>query len=211
MEDLEKDFSNLVALNELKLQLHPWAKGMLLDERIAGDMPKDLELCESLHKLDLPGRLSWFSVMNNELSGSIMNALGTFVHESFEGNSGLCGAPLRKCGSLEEIKALYQVATSVPKMANMLEGGGKMPILTPLELEDIGYKVVAYPLSMMGDALVAIKGGRVPELGSMPSFDEVKEVLGFNIYYEEEKRYATKSNQFVMLLKAISLCGKHVC
>ena len=47
------------------------------------------------------------------------------------------------------------------------------------------------------DALVAIKGGGVPSPGSMPSFDEVKEVLGFNTYYEEEKRYATKSNQFV--------------
>nr|GEZ77975.1 pyruvate/phosphoenolpyruvate kinase [Tanacetum cinerariifolium] len=68
----------------------------------------------------------------------------------------------------------------------------------------IGYKIVAYPLSLMGvsirameDALVAIKGGRVPPPGSMPSFDEVKDVLGFNTYYEEEKRYATKSNQFV--------------
>ncbi|GKE77994.1 phosphoenolpyruvate carboxylase family protein [Tanacetum coccineum] len=57
----------------------------------------------------------------------------------------------------EEIKALYQVATSVPKMANMLEGGGKMPILTPLELEDIGYKVVAYPLSMMGVSIRAME------------------------------------------------------
>ncbi|GKD76204.1 inactive LRR receptor-like serine/threonine-protein kinase BIR2 [Tanacetum coccineum] len=71
-----------------------------MDIWIAGDMPKDLELCESLHKLDLSGRLSRFSVMNNESSGSILSALGTFVHESFEGNSGLCGAPLRKCGSL---------------------------------------------------------------------------------------------------------------
>ncbi|GJU20984.1 phosphoenolpyruvate carboxylase family protein, partial [Tanacetum coccineum] len=55
--------------------------------------------------------------------------------------------------------------------ANMLEGGGKMPILTPSELEDIGYKVVAYPLSLMGisirameDALVAIKGGHYNNL-----------------------------------------------
>ncbi|GJW96590.1 pyruvate/phosphoenolpyruvate kinase [Tanacetum coccineum] len=106
--------------------------------------------------------------------------------------------------SKEEMKAFCEVATSVPKLANMLEGGGKTPILTPLELEDIGYKIVAYPLSLMGvsirameDALVAIKGGRVPPPGSMASFDEVKEVLGFNTYYEEEKRYATKSNQFV--------------
>ncbi|KAL8217289.1 hypothetical protein R6Q57_024126 [Mikania cordata] len=45
------------------------------------------------------------------------------------------------------------------------------------------------------DALQAIKRGRMPSPASMPSFEEVKEVLGFNAYYEEEKRYATKSNQ----------------
>lgn len=43
----------------------------------------------------------------------------------------------------------------------------------------------------MQDALVAIKGGRIPPPGSMPSFEEIKEILGFNNYYEEEKRYAT--------------------
>ncbi|KAK9079000.1 hypothetical protein SSX86_000669 [Deinandra increscens subsp. villosa] len=104
--------------------------------------------------------------------------------------------------SKEEMKALCEVSPQVPKMANMLEGGGKTPILTPLELEEIGYKIVAYPLSLLGvsirameDALQAIKKGRVPSPASMPSFDEVKEVIGFNTYYEEEKRYATRSSQ----------------
>ncbi|XP_024987119.1 uncharacterized protein LOC112522243 [Cynara cardunculus var. scolymus] len=106
--------------------------------------------------------------------------------------------------SREEMKAFCEISPQVPKMANMLEGGGKTPILTPLELEDIGYKLIAYPLSLMAvsirameDALVAIKGGRVPSPGSMPSFEEVKDILGFNTYYEEEKRYSTKSSRFV--------------
>ncbi|KAM5580887.1 hypothetical protein ABKV19_010213 [Rosa sericea] len=34
------------------------------------------------------------------------------------------------------------------------------------------------------DALAAIRGGRIPPPESMPSFEEVKEVLGFNSYYE---------------------------
>ncbi|KAL9687867.1 hypothetical protein QQ045_032275 [Rhodiola kirilowii] len=42
----------------------------------------------------------------------------------------------------------------------------------------------------MQDALTAIKGGRIPPPGSMLSFEEMKETLGFNSYYEEEKRYA---------------------
>lgn len=46
-------------------------------------------------------------------------------------------------------------------------------------------------MTNLQDALNAIKGGRIPSPGSMPSFEEIKETLGFNTYYEEEKRYAT--------------------
>ncbi|KAK3015319.1 hypothetical protein RJ639_006167 [Escallonia herrerae] len=104
--------------------------------------------------------------------------------------------------SLEEMKAFCEVYPLVPKMANMLEGGGRTPILNPIELEEVGYKLVAYPLSLMGvsiramqDALTAIRGGRLPPPGSMPSFGEIQEILDFNTYYEEEKRYATSSSQ----------------
>nr|ACJ85717.1 unknown [Medicago truncatula]AFK36524.1 unknown [Medicago truncatula] len=106
--------------------------------------------------------------------------------------------------SRQEMEAFCQVSPLVPKMANMLEGGGKTSILTPLELEDIGYKIVAYPLSLIGvsiramqDALTAIKGGRIPPPGSMPTFEEIKDTLGFNAYYEEEKRYATSTDQLL--------------
>ena len=51
----------------------------------------------------------------------------------------------------------------------MLEGGGKTPILSPLELQELGFKLVAYPLSLLGvsirameDALRALKTGRMP-------------------------------------------------
>ncbi|PWZ11991.1 2,3-dimethylmalate lyase [Zea mays] len=86
--------------------------------------------------------------------------------------------------------------------ANMLEGGGKTPILSPVELEEIGYKIIAYPLSLIGvsmrrmaDALIAIKGGRIPPPSSLPTFEEIKNTLGFNHYYEEDKRYAVTSAQ----------------
>ncbi|MCL7023423.1 hypothetical protein MKW94_000852, partial [Papaver nudicaule] len=45
------------------------------------------------------------------------------------------------------------------------------------------------------DALTAIKGGRLPPPGSLPSFEELKETLGFNAYYEEDKVYATRDSQ----------------
>lgn len=42
-------------------------------------------------------------------------------------------------------------------MANMLEGGGKTPILAPAELEDMGFKLVAYPLSLLGVSIRAMQ------------------------------------------------------
>ncbi|GLJ21807.1 hypothetical protein SUGI_0407240 [Cryptomeria japonica] len=99
--------------------------------------------------------------------------------------------------SREEMKAFCNIAPHVPKMVNMLEGGGKTPILSPIELEEFGFKIISYPLSLLGvsiramqDALSALKGGRVPPPASLPSFGEIKEVIGFNDYYEEEKRYS---------------------
>ncbi|XP_076908385.1 uncharacterized protein LOC143565243 [Bidens hawaiensis] len=119
--------------------------------------------------------------------------------------------------SKEEMKAFCKIAPQVPKMANLLEGG-KTPILTPLELEEVGFKIVSYPLSLLGvsirameDALQAIKGGRAPSSpASMPSFEELKEVLGFNTYYEEEKRYATKTSQPVSQTGSSNLNGHDV-
>ncbi|KAL5703086.1 hypothetical protein ACHQM5_028221 [Ranunculus cassubicifolius] len=104
--------------------------------------------------------------------------------------------------SKEEMRAFCEVFPLLPKMANMLEGGGKTPIFNPIELEEIGFKIVSYPLSLIGvsiramqDALAAIKGGRLPPPANLPSFDEIKETLGFNAYYGEEKQYDTSISQ----------------
>ncbi|EEC77591.1 hypothetical protein OsI_16550 [Oryza sativa Indica Group] len=74
--------------------------------------------------------------------------------------------------SREEMKAFCAVSPGVPKMANMLEGGGKTPILSPAELEETGYKLIAYPLSLIGVSMRAMElydlgstGGRGPSAG----------------------------------------------
>ncbi|KAG2726134.1 hypothetical protein I3760_01G098500 [Carya illinoinensis] len=51
------------------------------------------------------------------------------------------------------------------------------------------------PLVPKMDSLAALRGGRIPPPRSMPSFEEIKEILGFNTYYKEEQRYATSTNQ----------------
>ncbi|XP_052151737.1 uncharacterized protein LOC127770102 [Oryza glaberrima] len=122
--------------------------------------------------------------------------------------------------SIEEMKAFCAVSPKVPKMANMLEGGGKTPILSPAELQEIGFSLVVYPLSLIGvsmlameDALIAIKSTGAPRPGSLPSFQEIKDTLGFNRYYKEEKQYATvqqaqpSSTNIVLRLKITEKSG----
>lgn len=62
-------------------------------------------------------------------------------------------------------------------MASMLEGGGKTPILQPQQLQEMGFKLCAYPLSLLGvsvrameSALEGLKRGQVPVSPAMPSF-----------------------------------------
>lgn len=73
-------------------------------------------------------------------------------------------------------------------MANMLEGGGKTPILTPEELQALGFSLVAYPLSLLGvsirameDALKGLKGGRVPGVREMGTFVDIQMAVGFPV------------------------------
>ena len=78
-------------------------------------------------------------------------------------------------------------------MANMLEHG-KTPILSPGELEQLGFKIVAYPLTLLLAAVPAIEAAlQALKAGAPPSgladFEHLKTVVGFPEYYREEERY----------------------
>ncbi|GAB2231825.1 hypothetical protein Droror1_Dr00010841 [Drosera rotundifolia] len=85
----------------------------LSGNRIKGTIPGELGECKYLNELSLEGnelvgaiprelaglnRLVTFSVANNELKGPIPAGLSRFGKGAFEGNGGLCGKPLGKCG-----------------------------------------------------------------------------------------------------------------
>ena len=42
-------------------------------------------------------------------------------------------------------------------MANMLEGGGRTPLLSPAQLDALGFKLAAYPLSLLGVSIRAMQ------------------------------------------------------
>ena len=98
--------------------------------------------------------------------------------------------------SKEEMRAFCKVAPGVPKMANMLEGGGSTPICTPEELQDMGLSIVAYPLSLlavsvkaMERALREIKDEGYPSDDTLPTFVDLQSSVGFPEYYNDDERY----------------------
>ncbi len=79
-------------------------------------------------------------------------------------------------------------------MANMVEGG-TTPLLGRDRLQELGFKIIAYPLTVMSaamnnmrSALNDLKSGVHPEQRLM-SFDDLRDIVGFNQYYDEESRY----------------------
>ncbi len=80
-----------------------------------------------------------------------------------------------------------------PKMANLVEGGDT-PLLSPQRLEEIGYRIAAYPLTLLSAAMHAMQGalaalaeGRSP--ATLLDFATLQEIVGFPAYDEESSRY----------------------
>ena len=81
-------------------------------------------------------------------------------------------------------------------MANMVEGG-VTPILPPRRLAELGYKIAAYPLTLlsaaaraMNDALAAIARGAPAE--RLLEFAELRKIVGFDAYDAELARFRSR-------------------
>lgn len=96
----------------------------------------------------------------------------------------------------QSVAEMRQICEETPGllMANMLEGGDT-PILSHAELADMGFNLVAYPLTLLSavmqqmvETLAAMKADTVQTSGLM-SFEEVRERVGFNAYYAASEVY----------------------
>jgi len=81
------------------------------------------------------------------------------------------------------------------KMANLVENG-ETPLLPPAQLEEIGFSLAAYPLTLLSaamkaikSALAAMKSGQHPE-SALLDFAELRDIVGFSDYYDAEQRYS---------------------
>ena len=95
--------------------------------------------------------------------------------------------------SEEEMRAFCD-GVAGPKMANLVEQGDT-PVLPPAVLEEMGYKIVLYPLTLLNAAMAAmeraadaLRDGRPPD--QLTDFAHIRDVVGFTDYYEAEKKYA---------------------
>lgn len=97
--------------------------------------------------------------------------------------------------SVAELEQVGRALKGVPLMANMLEGG-RTPILKPAELEDLGFRIVIYGISLlmrsvktMVDSLEDLRSGELKMVGSGVGFEDYKRIVGFPRWAELESRY----------------------
>jgi 2-methylisocitrate lyase-like PEP mutase family enzyme len=83
-----------------------------------------------------------------------------------------------------------------PQLANLVEDGAT-PWLPPARLEALGYKVAAYPLTLlssairaMQDALARLAAGEPVPRDRRLAFAELQALVGFPEYDAEARRYA---------------------
>ncbi|MDA3835806.1 MAG: isocitrate lyase/PEP mutase family protein [Spirochaetales bacterium] len=94
--------------------------------------------------------------------------------------------------SVAEMEQFCQeVAT--PCMANMIQNG-KTPLLSQQQLQAMGFKIVAYPLTLLSRYIESMQNSlrdlRNDTYPAHQTFNELQQTLGFPQYYSEEKRYS---------------------
>ena len=87
--------------------------------------------------------------------------------------------------SIAEMETFNRRVTK-PTMANMIQGG-RTPVLTAPELQSLGFRIAAYPLALIGAAVMAMEEAlQTLRTGVMPEtqvdFGHLLDVVGFDGY-----------------------------
>ena len=96
--------------------------------------------------------------------------------------------------NIDELEKIGR-AFEVPQLANMLEGG-RTPVLTPAELEQIGFRIAIYGISLlmhavraMNNELADLAHGKVDFAGKGVGFEDYKSIVGFERWAAIEATY----------------------
>jgi 2-methylisocitrate lyase-like PEP mutase family enzyme len=99
--------------------------------------------------------------------------------------------------SVEEMRAIGERFQGVPLLANMVEGG-RTPVLSKQELEEVGYKIAIFPalgFLSMGAALdqayseLKLRGSSKGLTVPLYDFKKFSELMGFDWVAEFERKY----------------------
>ena len=95
---------------------------------------------------------------------------------------------------LDELTRVGRAFQGVPQLANMLEGG-RTPLLSPRELHELGFAMVAYPTTLIfrvartiEKALADLKAGTLRLDGEGVDFEGFKDITGFAEWAKVERR-----------------------
>lgn len=99
--------------------------------------------------------------------------------------------------SVEDLRAIASGLPNVPLFANMIEGG-KTPLLSKKELQELGFKIVVYPLSGLFAATKAMmsclshlrENGTTAGFNDLVSFQEFEQIIDVPGYRKLEEDFS---------------------
>lgn len=104
--------------------------------------------------------------------------------------------------SEKEVEQIAAAFRGKPLVVNMLEGGGKTPLLPLGDIHKMGFSMVFYPTSLifvatkaMQGALQDIKAGRYPVAEKGTNFEEYEEAMGLPYWKQIETKYLKTGQQ----------------
>jgi len=113
--------------------------------------------------------------------------------------------------SVAELEEIAKTFKGVPKIANMFEGGGKTPVLTPSELHQIGFEMIVYPTSILfrvartiQQAAKALLEGRPMSPAEGIDMQTFEQIVGMEEWKDVENRFQPQENPVSRLLHKVT-------
>src|SRR5262249_9089512 len=130
------------------------------------------------------GRASHFFVIARTDAGAVHGPDEAPRRAEIYLKAGADGLFIEAPQTIDELPQVGRAFQGVPQIANMVEGGGRTPVLPPGELYRLGFAMVAYPTSLIfrvaraiENALADLKAGRPAgknESGDFESFKDIR-------------------------------------
>ena len=111
-------------------------------------------------------------------------------------DAGADGVYVEGLRSAAELKRAGKALAGTPLATTMMEGGGRLPWLSPEEIHGYGFAMIMYPTTVIfrvaraiERALAGLKSGRAMPEGEAVDLDEFEEIVGMPGWQEVEKRF----------------------